>query len=93
MDFKDVIDAMHSQEIDSLIIFKPENIAYLSGFKPSSSSILILKDDAVLFTSKMEIDNALNQSKVQVAELKSLNEVKKTLQGTVGIENSLSGLT
>jgi Xaa-Pro dipeptidase len=53
MDFKDVIDAMHSQEIDSLIIFKPENIAYLSGFKPSSSSILILKDDAVLFTSKM----------------------------------------
>lgn len=93
MDFKDVIDAMHSQEIDSLIIFKPENIAYLSGFKPSSSSILILKDDAVLFTSKMEIDNALNQSKVQVAELKSLNEVKKTLQGTVGIENSLSVFT
>jgi Xaa-Pro dipeptidase len=93
MDFKEVIDAMHSQEIDSLIIFKPENIAYLSGFKPSSSSILILKDDAVLFTSKMEIDNALNQSKVQVAELKSLNEVKKTLQGTVGIENSLSVFT
>jgi Xaa-Pro dipeptidase len=79
MDLKEVIGAMHSQEIDSLIIFKPENITYLTGFKPSSSSILILKDDAVLFTSKMEMNNALNQSKVQVEELKSLNEVKKNL--------------
>ena len=93
MDFKEVIDAMHSQEIDSLIIFKPENITYLTGFKPSSSSILVLKDDAVLFTSKMEMDNALNQSKVQVEELKSLNEVKKILNGIVGIENSLPVFT
>ena len=93
MDFKEVIDVMHSQEIDSLIIFKPENITYLTGFKPSSSSILVLKDDAVLFTSKMEMDNALNQSKVQVEELKSLNEVKKILNGIVGIENSLPVFT
>ncbi len=81
---------MHKQEIDSLIILKPENITYLTDFKPSSSSILILKDDAVLFTSKMEMDDALNKSKIQVEELKSLNEVKKILEGTVGIENSLS---
>jgi Xaa-Pro dipeptidase len=89
MDFKEVIDIMHGQEIDSLIIFKQENITYLTGFKPSSSSILVLKEDPVLFTSKLEMDNALNQSKVQVEELKSLNEVKKILKGIVGIENSL----
>jgi Xaa-Pro aminopeptidase len=51
--------------------------------------ILVLKDDPVLFTSKMEMDDALNQSKIQVEELKSLKEVKKMLRGTVGIENSL----
>jgi Xaa-Pro dipeptidase len=89
MDIKEIIAEMHNQEIDSLIILKPENITYLSGFKPSNSSILVLKDDPVLFTSKMEMDDALNQSKIQVEELKSLKEVKKMLRGTVGIENSL----
>ena len=41
----------------------------------------------------MEMNNALNQSKVQVEELKSLNEVKKNLKGIVGIENSLPVFT
>jgi Xaa-Pro aminopeptidase len=38
MDIKEIIAEMHNQEIDSLIILKPENITYLSGFKPSNSS-------------------------------------------------------
>ena len=44
----EVIKSMQSQEIDSLIVLKPENIRYLTGFRPTSSSILILKDEPVL---------------------------------------------
>ncbi len=89
MDTREIIGEMHNQNIDSLIILKPENITYLTGFKPSSSSILILKDDPVLLAPKLEMFDALNRSKIPVDELKTLSEVKKILEGTVGIENSL----
>lgn len=90
MEIKDIIDAMQRQGMDSLIILKPENITYLTGHKPSSASILILKDDAVLYASEMEIADALNDSQVPVEELKSFDEVKQNLRGTVGIENSMT---
>lgn len=89
MDTKRLLNLMHDHEIDSLIVFKPENITYLTNFKPSSPSICILKDDITLYTSKMEIDDAYNQANVQVEELKSLSQIKKILTGIVGIEESL----
>lgn len=90
MDVKSIIDAMHQEEIESLIVLKSDNITYLSGFKPSSSSILVIKDDAVLYTSKMDMEDALNQSNIPVEEFKSFDEIKRILDGKVGIENSMT---
>jgi len=81
---------MHQENIDSLIVLKPENIAYLTGFKPTTFSILILKDECVLFTPEMEIDDASAQSRVQIEELKSMDEIKKFLKGKLGIEDSMT---
>lgn len=89
MKTKEIIDAMHQASIETFIILKPENITYLTGFKPVSPSVLILKDDAVLFTPKMELEAALKQSSIEVQELESLDKVKKLLRGTVGIEKSM----
>ncbi|MFZ0441909.1 MAG: aminopeptidase P family N-terminal domain-containing protein, partial [Methanobacterium sp.] len=36
---KQVIESMHQNKIDCMIVLKPENIRYLTGFRPSSSSI------------------------------------------------------
>ena len=43
-----IIERMDKDNLNTLILLKPENIAYLTGFYPSSIAILILKDDPVL---------------------------------------------
>ncbi len=85
-----IFDEMVKENIDTMIVLNLNNINYLTGFKPSSSSILILKDEPVLFTNSMDFEDALMNSKIQVEELKSLDEIKKSLNGTVGIENSVT---
>lgn len=85
-----ILDHMHEENIDSMIILNLHNINYLTGFKPSSSSILILKDEPVLFTNQMDLEDALKNSKIHVEELKSLEKIKKFLNGTVGIESSMT---
>ena len=89
MNLESIIDRMHQEEIDSLLILKPENITYLSGYKPSSTSFIIVKEDAVLYTSKMDIENAASKSHIPLDEFKSFDEIKKELNGAVGIEKSM----
>jgi Xaa-Pro dipeptidase len=89
MDLQKIIDSMQKEGLDSVLILKPENISYISGFKPSSISMVIIKEEAVLHTSKMDMEDAESKSKIQLKEFTSLEELKKELNGTVGIEKSL----
>lgn len=89
MDLNNILNTVHEKELDSLLILKPENIFYLSGHKPSSFSILLIKDDVTLYTSKMDMEEALNNSNIPVNEFKSFDEFKKDLNGRVGIEKSM----
>ncbi|MDD1773947.1 MAG: aminopeptidase P family protein [Methanobacterium sp.] len=89
MDLQKIIDSMQKEGLDSVLILKPENIAYLSSFKPSSLSMVIIKEDAILHTSKMDMEDAESNSKLQLKEFKSLEEIEKELKGVVGIEKSL----
>jgi len=86
----EVIKSMQSQEIDSLIVLKPENIRYLTGFRPTSSSILILKDEPVLLASKIDREAASENSIVDLQVYKKFDEVKELLNGKVGVENSMT---
>lgn len=85
-----IIDEMHKERLDSILILNPINITYLCGFKPSSPSILMVKDETVLFTSKMDIEAAIINSKIPVEDFKSLDEIKNLLKGTIGIEGSMT---
>lgn len=85
-----IIKRMHQKKLDSIIALKPENISYITGFKPSGFSVLILKDEPVLFTSKLDIEDALEVSGVQVEAFTSMDDIKKKIDGKVGIENSMT---
>ena len=85
-----ILNSMHEKNMDALIAVKPENIRYLTGFNPSSFSLLLLKDEPVLFTSKLDIEDASQSSKVPVEELKSLKDIKELLKGKIGIESSMT---
>jgi Xaa-Pro dipeptidase len=86
----EVIKSMQSQEIDSIIVLKPENIRYLTGFRPTSSSILILKDEPVLLASKIDREAASENSIVDLQVYKKFDEVKELLNGKIGVENSMT---
>ena len=87
---KQVIESMHDQNIDSMIVLKPENIRYLTGFRPSSSSILILKDEPVLLASKIDREDASKNSIVNLDVYKEFDDVKELLNGKIGIEKSMT---
>ena len=94
MKIEEILEKMGQENLESLFILKPENIAYVTGFKPSSTSVLILKKEPLLFSTKLDLEQAQAQSSVPVEEFKSLEELKKTfknnLNDEIGIENSMS---
>lgn len=94
MKIEEIIEKMNQDEMESLFVLKPENIAYVTGFKPSSASVLIIKDEPRLFCTKLDMEAAKAQSCVPVEEFKSLEELKKkfkeNLKGKMGIENSMT---
>ena len=87
---KHVIESMHQNKIDCMIVLKPENIRYLTGFRPSSSSILILKDNPILLASKIDREDATGSSMVNLEVYKKFDDVKEFLEGKVGIEKSMT---
>lgn len=87
---KQVVESMHSQNIDSMMVLKPENIRYLTGFRPTSSSILILKDEPVLLASKIDREDASKNSMVNLEVYKKFDDVKKFLKGKIGVESSMT---
>ncbi len=90
MDVPGIVNQMHEECLESLLIFKPENITYLSGYWPTSSSILLLKDDPVLLVPKLDLKEAEEISTITVEELKSLDKLKKELPTNLGVEPSLN---
>jgi Xaa-Pro dipeptidase len=87
---KQVIESMHKKNIDTMIVLKPENIRYLTGFRPSSSSILLLKDEPILLASKIDHEDASGSSMVNLDVYKEFDEVKRLLDGKIGIEKSMT---
>ncbi len=94
MKIDEILQKMEQEDLFSLIILKPENIAYITGFKPSSISVLILKEEPLLLCSKLDLDEARDKSQVTVNEFISLGELKKplleTVHGKLGVEHSMT---
>ena len=85
-----ITDQIQKENIDTLLILNPNNINYLAGFMPSASSILIVKDEPVLLTNQMDMEDALLNSKIPVEELNPIKELKESLNGTIGLESSMN---
>lgn len=94
MDFNVIKSKMDADDIQISLFFKSSNIYYLSGFKPSSFSMVVFNDEPVLFASKMDLEEANNISKIPVEEFKSFKQIKEFLQNSVpkkiGLESTLS---
>ncbi|MFQ5887523.1 MAG: M24 family metallopeptidase [Candidatus Hydrothermarchaeales archaeon] len=79
------LDMLLKEDIDSAIILKPENIYYLTGFFPTTSSALILKPEPLLLVSKMDAV-AVENCPVETKIFEKLQEEFKNLEGKIGVE-------
>ncbi|MDI6644373.1 MAG: M24 family metallopeptidase [Methanobacteriaceae archaeon] len=93
MQIKNILEKLNSIDLDGMIVLKSENIAYLTGFKPSSFSVLILKDDPILFISKMDYEDVPENLNISVEDFTSFNNLNKAIiknkPDFLGVENSL----
>jgi Xaa-Pro aminopeptidase len=94
MNVEQIINQMHQEGLDSIMLLKPENITYIAGFRPSSFSILLISDEPLLFLSKLDFNEALEKSSIPMEEFQSLKDIQKKIQETLpsklGVENSMS---
>jgi Xaa-Pro dipeptidase len=94
MKLEEILQKMQEETMGSFIVIKPENIAYVTDFMPSSASVLILKETPLLLTSKMDLEEALEKSSVPVAEYESIEDLKKRLKeiktDKLFVENSMT---
>lgn len=85
----ELITKLNEDNIDSMFVYKPENIKYISDFYPSSFAYLIITDEPVLYVNSIDKEDASNVSQVEVRDVKKLNQIKEELTGKIAVEESL----
>lgn len=85
----ELITKLNEDNIDSMFVYKPENIKYISDFYPSSFAYLIITDEPVLYVNSIDKEDASNVSQVEVRDVKKLSHIKEELTGKIAVEESL----
>ncbi|MDO5826044.1 MAG: aminopeptidase P family protein [Methanosphaera sp.] len=86
---EELITKLSQNDIDSMFVYKPENIKYICDFYPSSFAYLIVKDEPVLYVNSIDKEDAEELSQVEVEDVKKLSEIKDELTGNVAVEETL----
>lgn len=90
---KKVLDEMSNVDISAMLLLKPVNIYYMTNFKPSSFSILLLNEEPILWVSKMDKQEAEENSTLPFQVFKSIKDFQEILNQQdihqLGVEESL----
>lgn len=90
----EILDQLNEENIDSMFVYSPENIKYISDFYPSSFAYLIIDDEPILYVNSIDKESAEEKSQIETRDIVKFTEVKELLNGTIAVENSLDfGLT
>lgn len=86
---EELISRLQDDNIDSMFVYKPENIKYISDFYPTSFAYLIVQDEPILYVNSIDKEDAQELSQVETRDIVKLSEVKDELSGSIAVENSL----
>lgn len=86
---EEILNQLNDENIDSMFVYSPENIKYMSGFYPSSFAYLIIQDEPVLYVNSIDKESAEEKSLVETRDVVKMSEVKDLLNGTTAVEGSL----
>ena len=86
---EEILNQLNNENIDSMFVYSPENIKYISGFYPSSFAYLIIQEEPVLYVNSIDKESAEDKSAIETRDIVKLSEVKDLLKGTTAVESSL----
>lgn len=84
-----ILNQLNEENIDSMFVYSPENIKYISDFYPSSFAYLIIQDEPILYVNSIDKESAEEKSQIETRDVIKFTEVKDLLKGTIAVENSL----
>lgn len=86
---EEILNQLQEENIDSMFVYKPENIKYISDFYPSSFAYLIINKEPVLYVNSIDKVDAQRESSIEVRDIERLGKVNELLNGKIAIEKSL----
>ena len=70
-----IIKKLEEKELDAMLVANFNNIYYLSGYLSTSFAFLILKDNPIIFVSGMDLENASNNSSIDIVKYESYSQM------------------
>lgn len=89
MKINEILSQLNDENIDSMFVYSPENIKYISDFYPSSFAYLIIQDEPILYVNSIDKESAEEKSQIETRDIVKFTEVKDLLKGNIAVENSL----
>ena len=81
---EEILNQLNNEDIDSMFVYNPENIKYISDFYPSSFAYLIIDEEPVLYVNSIDKESAENHEKCKAIKdsfLSSINELHYSING------------
>lgn len=89
---KNILNDMEKEGYEGYLLANFSNILYLSNYKPTSFAFAVIKEDPIIYTSKMDLEIANKDSTIEIREFESFSGMVDDLKGSVkrlAIEPSL----
>lgn len=94
MHIENILKDMEKDDYQGYLLTGFTNIEYLSSYKPTSYAFCIIKENPVIYASKMDMELAKNNSCIEVKEYENfklmIDELKKEKIRNLAIEPSLT---
>ena len=81
-----ILKDLENDDIQAYLLAQFTNIEYISNYKPTSFAFCIIKEEPIIYASKMDMEIAGNNSTIDVKEFESFNVMIDDLKNE-GIKN------
>lgn len=81
-----ILKKLEEKDQDAMLVADFNNIYYLSGYLSTSFAFLIIKENPIIFVSEMDLENAKNNSSIDIVKYESFEKMIQYLNEE-GIRN------
>ncbi|MDR3063295.1 MAG: aminopeptidase P family protein [Methanobrevibacter sp.] len=75
-----ILKEMEKKDYDGYLLSQFTNINYISNYLPTSFAFCVIKEDPIIFTSKMDMEIAKKSSSIEIIEFDSFSKMSDLLK-------------